>query len=80
MTVLMRVGTLKANLKNGSVFAGTDGTYSEGEPIIYNPAKIVAVYPAATGVWRVQLEENRWFLVKDVDGKPDYGYREYGWS
>lgn len=72
MTVLMRVGTLKANLKNG--------TYSEGEVIIYNPAKIVAVCVAAKGAWRVQLVENRWFLVKDVDGKPDYGYREYGWS
>lgn len=80
MTVLMRANTLKANPKDGSVFAGPDGTYSAGEEIIYNPAKIVAIYLAAKDVWRVQLEENRWFLVKDVDGKPDYGYREYGWS
>lgn len=79
MTVLMRVGTLKANLKNGSVFAAPDGTYSAGEDIIYNPAKLVAIYPATRGVWRVQLDENRWFLVKDVDGKPDYGVYEHGW-
>lgn len=79
MTVLMRVGTLKANLKDGRVFSAPDGTYNPSEDIIYNPAKIIAISPAATGVWRVQLKENRWFLVKDIDGKPDYGVYEKGW-
>ena len=80
MTVLMRVGTLKANTKSGSVYGAPDGTYSAGEDIIYNPAKIVAIYPNAKDVWRVHLDENRWFLVKDVDGKPDYGVYELGWA
>lgn len=70
MTVLMRTETLSK---------ATDGEYRDSGIIIYNPAKVVAIFLVTKDVWRVQLSENRWFFVKDVDGKPDYGVHERGW-
>lgn len=80
MTILMRVTTLVSvqNVIPGSILTKPSGRYDTGEELIYNPAKIVALYKKG-GAWQIHLVENRWFFVADIEGKPDYGVHEKAW-